>query len=60
VVLGHGFRTRRFARDPSILGATLFVKGVPFSIIGVAESDFTGVEHNHATDVARTSLSFKP
>jgi predicted permease len=50
-VLGYGFWTRRFARNPAIVGDTLFVKGVPFTVIGVAAPEFTGVEHNNATDV---------
>jgi len=50
-VLGYGFWTRRFARNPSVIGETLFVKGVPFTIVGVAAPEFAGVAHNHATDV---------
>ena len=50
-VLGYGFWTRRFARNPGIVGETLYVKGVPFTVIGVAAPEFAGVEHNHATDI---------
>src|SRR5262245_7085028 len=50
-VLSYGFWTRRFARNPSIVGDTLFVKGIPFTVVGVASQDFTGVEHNNATDI---------
>jgi predicted permease len=50
-VLGYGFWTRRFGRNPSVLGGTLFIKGVPFTVVGVAASEFAGVEHNNATDV---------
>ena len=43
-VLSYDYWTRRFGRDPSILGQTLYVKGVPFSVIGVTARGFAGVE----------------
>jgi len=50
-VLGYNFWTRRFARNPSVLGQTLYIKGVAFTILGVAEHDFSGVEEGGPTDV---------
>jgi predicted permease len=50
-VLGYGFWSRRFAHNPSVVGDTLFIKGQPFTIVGVADPQFTGVDHNNATDV---------
>jgi predicted permease len=50
-VLSHAYWTRRFARAPSMVGETIFVKGVPFTIVGVAAEGFTGVEHRNATDL---------
>jgi len=50
VVLSYAYWTRRFARNPSVLGETLLVKAVPFTIIGVAARDFTGVEGGTTTD----------
>jgi predicted permease len=50
-VLSDGFWARRFGRNPSILGDTLFIKGVPFTVIGVTAPEFTGVEHTNATDL---------
>ena len=49
-VIGYGFWTRRFSRDPSAIGQTLFVKGVPFTIVGVAPQEFAGVEPGVTTD----------
>jgi predicted permease len=43
-VLSYDYWTRRFARSPSVIGETLYVKGVPFTIIGVADRGFAGVE----------------
>jgi len=35
VLLGEGFWTRRFARDPNVLGQKLILNGEPFTVIGV-------------------------
>ena len=43
-VLSYSYWTRRFGRGPSILGGTLYVKGVPFTVIGIARQGFSGVE----------------
>jgi predicted permease len=43
-VLSYDYWSRSFGRDPSILGQTLYVKGVPFNVIGVAARGFAGVE----------------
>lgn len=50
-VISHGYWTRRFARNPSVVGETLFVKGVPMTIVGVAAADFTGVVQGATTDL---------
>ncbi len=50
-VLSYAYWTRRFDRNPSAVGQTLFVKGVPFTIVGVAAREFTGVEGERSTDV---------
>jgi len=50
-VLSYNFWTRRFARNPSVLGQSLYLKGVPFRIIGVALRDFFGVEPQGSTDL---------
>jgi predicted permease len=43
-VLGYGFWNRRFAAHCSVVGETIYIKGVPFTIIGVAARNFRGVE----------------
>jgi predicted permease len=50
-VLSYNFWTRRFARNPSALGQSLYIKGVPFRIIGVTASDFFGVEPQGSSDL---------
>jgi predicted permease len=49
-VLSFAYWTRRFGRNPSVLGQAFYVKGVPFTIIGVAPKKFFGVEPGHSTD----------
>jgi predicted permease len=50
VVISYDYWTRRFARDPAVLGGTLFVKNVPFTIIGIATRGFRGIEPASSTD----------
>jgi predicted permease len=50
-VLSYNFWTRRFARNSSALGRSIYIKGVPFRIIGVAGRAFFGVEPQGSTDL---------
>jgi predicted permease len=49
-VISHNYWTRRFARDKDVLGKTLYVNGVPMTIVGVAGEGFEGVEDGSSTD----------
>ena len=49
-VISYNYWTRRFARDPDVLGKTLYVNGVPVTIVGVAAEGFEGVEAGGSTD----------
>jgi predicted permease len=49
-VLSYSYWTARFARNPSVIDQTFFVKGLPFTIVGVARQDFYGVEPGVSTD----------
>ncbi|MCC7123886.1 MAG: ABC transporter permease [Acidobacteria bacterium] len=44
VVLSDKGWTRRFNRDPDVLGRTVLVNGTPFQIIGVTPAGFRGLE----------------
>jgi predicted permease len=44
VILGHEFWTRGFASDPSVLGRTVRLAGIEWTIIGVAPAEFTGLD----------------
>jgi predicted permease len=50
VVLSYNYWTRRFGRDPGVLGQTLYLKGVPFTITGVAAKGFEGTDSGQSID----------
>jgi predicted permease len=50
-VLSYAYWTRRMGRNPSALGDTIYVKGVPLTIVGVAAQSFAGLDRNRNTDV---------
>jgi predicted permease len=50
-ILSYAYWIRRFAADPSVLGQTIFIKGVPFTVVGVAARGFGGLERGNPTDI---------
>lgn len=50
-VLSHDYWTRRFARDPKIIGRTFRTGNDVYEIVGVAPAPFTGTEPGIAIDV---------
>jgi predicted permease len=40
VILSHGFWTRRFAADPTIIGRTLTLNNAPVTVVGVLPASF--------------------
>ena len=62
-VLSYEYWTRRFVRNPSVIGQVLYIKGVPFTIIGVAPREFAGVGQGEPTDIwvpFQTRADLKP
>jgi predicted permease len=49
-VISYRFWQEAFARDPSVIGRTLYIKSVPFTIIGVTAPSFSGVSHSGVVD----------
>jgi len=43
VVLGHGLWEQQFGSDATVLGRRVDIDGHPFTVIGVAPSEFTGL-----------------
>jgi len=50
VVLGYGFWTTAFSRDPAAIGQTLYVRNVPLTIVGVTAPGFIGVDPGTRAD----------
>src|SRR5215469_11490403 len=49
-VLSYDYWTRSFARDPNILGQTVYIRGIPFSVVGITARGFKGIEPATSTD----------
>ena len=49
-MISYNYWTQRFARNPDVLGTTLYVNGVAITIVGVAAEGFEGVEGGGSTD----------
>jgi predicted permease len=49
-VISYSYWTERFARNPEILGQTLYVNGTPITIVGIASDGFEGTESGISTD----------
>jgi MacB-like periplasmic core domain len=58
-VLSYGYWTRRFSRDPDVIGKMLYVNGVPITVIGVA-AHFYGVESGGRTTDLWVPLQNRP
>jgi predicted permease len=50
MVVSYSYWTRRFSRDPNVLGKTLYVKGFPFTVVGVTAEGFEGTEAGQSMD----------
>jgi predicted permease len=55
-VLSYDFWTRRFARDPTVVGKKLRIGQIQYQVIGVAPRGFTGTEPGRLTDVYTPSV----
>ena len=49
-VISYEYWTRRFSRDPAVLGKTLFVRGVPLTVVGITAQGFKGIEPGQSAD----------
>lgn len=50
-VIGYAYWTRRFGRDPHIVGRSVTMNGLPFTIVGVAPAAFYGVQPGQEPDL---------
>src|SRR5439155_3890712 len=50
-VISHAFWQRRFAGDPSVVGRTITLNQVPFTLIGVTPAPFFGLQVGDSPDI---------
>lgn len=50
-VLRHGYWLSRFGRDPAVLGRTIALNGVPFTVVGVGPPGYTSALPPYVADV---------
>jgi predicted permease len=50
-VIGYGYWERRFGRDPAIVGRTITVNSIPFTVVGVSPPEFYGIQPGLAVEV---------
>lgn len=53
-VISHRFWTRSFGESPSVVGMQITLEGMPFTIVGVAPSEFFGESTGEAPDIWAT------
>ncbi len=51
VVLSYDYWTRRFGRDPHVVGKTIHFDGGVYQVIGVSKKKFTGTEPGTVVDI---------
>jgi len=49
-VISLSYWSRRFGRDPSVVGKAISVNGVPFTLVGVAAPEFFGLQPGRRVD----------
>jgi predicted permease len=49
-VISYNYWTRRFARNPDVLGTTLYVNGIGFTVVGISGEGFEGLEAGGSAD----------
>ena len=59
-VLSHDYWTRRFGRDPNVIGRNFRMGDFLYQIVGVAEEPFTGTETGTVTDIFLPMMMANP
>ena len=58
-VLSHGYWSRAFGQDPNVVGRTIGLNGLPFTIVGVSAPGFFGTQVGDSIDVT-VPISMEP
>src|SRR3954452_17887389 len=59
VVLSYDYWTRRFSRDPGVVGKKIFVNSYPMTIVGVSAAGFSGLDPGRSPQI-RVPIQMKP
>jgi predicted permease len=59
VVLSYDYWTRRFARDPGVVGKKILVNSFPMTIVGVSAAGFAGLDPARSPQI-RVPIQMKP
>lgn len=59
VVLSHDYWTRRFDRDPAVVGRKILVNNYPMTIVGVSAAGFAGLDPTRSPQI-RVPILMKP
>lgn len=51
LVIGHGLWQRRFGSDPAVIGRSVQLNGLPFTVIGVTPREFPGTQLGTVADL---------
>jgi len=51
VVLGYGYWSTRFARDPGVVGRKILVNNYPMTIVGVSADGFVGLDPSRSPQI---------
>jgi predicted permease len=55
-VIGYGLWRRTYGGDPAVLGKTILLRSIPYTIVGVAPNGFTGPQLSHVDAWVPVSL----
>jgi predicted permease len=58
-VLGHDYWSRRFNRDPGVVGKKILINNYPITIVGVSAEGFAGIDPARSPQV-RVPIQMKP
>jgi predicted permease len=50
-VISYDYWKRKFSQDPTVIRKTIMLKGIPFTIVGVAPARFRGIELGDSMDI---------
>ena len=59
VVLSYDYWTRRFSRDPSVVGKKILVNNFPMTVVGVSAAGFSGLDPARSPQI-RVPIQMKP